>query len=135
MSSDFDDDLDGLPYDEQSASGETPEPHFSNVYVFVEDFLSKVYARPVRAQASWRWCPQWWAHPEAVSRLEALWQAFEALRLDPGLGPATWWRDYADPTMGALSDPAGTFAACSDKGHQVPPDLPVERPADWLLDR
>ncbi|WP_235532561.1 DUF4913 domain-containing protein [Nocardioides sp. Root140] len=109
-------------------------PHFPNVYVFVNDFLSKVYARPVHRQTSWKWCSHWWDHPEAVSRLEALWKAFEALRQDPGTGGAVWWRDYADPTMAALADPEGTFAECSDTSHEVPPDLPVLQPARWLLD-
>ncbi len=110
------------------------ENHFQNVYVFVQDFLVKVHARPVRDQLSWRWCSQWWDHPEAVSRLEALWKAFEVLRRDPGTGAATWWRDYADPTMAALSDAAGTFAKCSDTTHALPPDLPMEPPAAWLLE-
>jgi len=90
------------------------ENHFPNVYVFMQDFLVKVQARPVRDGLALHWCSQWWDHPEAVSRLEALWKAFEVLRRDPGTGAATWWRDYADPTMAALSDAAGTFAKCSD---------------------
>lgn len=128
----------------QAMTGETPAPagdgaeevenHFPNVYVFVQDFLVKVHARPVRAQLSWRWCSQWWNHPEALSRLEALWKAFEVLRRDPGTGAATWWRDYADPTMAALSDAGGTFAKCSDATHGVPSDLPMDKPAAWLLE-
>jgi len=119
--------------DSPGAETEEVENHFPNVYVFVQHFLVKVYARPVRAQLSWRWCSQWWNHPEAVSRLEALWKAFEILRRDPGTGAATWWRDYADPTMAALSDAAGTFAKCSDTTHAIPPDLPMDDPAAWLL--
>ncbi len=129
----------------KAMTGETPDPaadeaeevenHFPNVYVFVQDFLVKVHARPVREQIrDWRWCSQWWDHPEAVSRLEALWKAFEVLRRDPGTGAATWWRDYADPTMAALSDAGGTFAKCSDTTHAVPPDLPMVEPAAWLLE-
>ncbi len=110
------------------------ENHFPNVYVFVQDFLVKVQARPVRDGLALHWCSQWWDHPEAVSRLEALWKAFEVLRRDPGTGAATWWRDYADPTMAALSDAAGTFAKCSDTTHAVPPDLPMEPTAAWLLE-
>jgi len=125
-------------------TGETPGPagddaeevenHFANVYVFVQDFLVKVQARPVRDGLALHWCSQWWDHPEAVSRLEALWKAFEVLRRDPGTGAATWWRDYADPTMAALSDAAGTFAKCSDTSHALPPDLPMEQPSAWLLE-
>ena len=112
----------------------TVENHFPNVYVFVRDFLVKVHARPVRDQLSWRWCSQWWDHPEAVSRLEALWKAFEVLRRDAGTGAAIWWRDYADPTMAALSDAGGTFAKCSDTSHALPPDLPMQPPSAWLID-
>ncbi|MEJ7831574.1 MAG: DUF4913 domain-containing protein [Nocardioides sp.] len=108
-------------------------PVFANVYLFVRDFLTTVYARPVRDQGSWKWCARWWEHPEALSRLEALWLAFEALRQDPALGGATWWRDYADPTMTALSDPGGTFAKCGDRAHGAPAALPMEDPPAVLL--
>lgn len=120
----------------ESADDAEPEVenHFQNVYVFVQDFLVKVQARPTRDGLPLHWCSQWWDHPEAVSRLEALWKAFEVLRRDPGTGAGTWWRDYADPTMAALSDAAGTFAKCSDTSHAVPPDLPIEQPAAWLLE-
>ncbi|MGV0111135.1 DUF4913 domain-containing protein [Arthrobacter sp. CP30] len=32
----------------------------------------------------------------AVSRLNALWRAWETLRLDPGTGMSDWWRIHAD---------------------------------------
>jgi hypothetical protein len=128
----------------KTMTGETPGPavaeaedvenHFPNVYVFVQDFLVKVQARPVRDGLALHWCSQWWDHPEAVSRLEALWKAFEVLRRDPGTGATTWWRDYADPTMAALADAAGTFAKCSDTSHAVPADLPMVPPSAWLLE-
>lgn len=122
------------PAADEAEEVEEVENHFPNVYVFVQDFIVKVHARPVRDGLSWHWCSHWWDHPEAVSRLEALWKAFEVLRRDPGTGAATWWRDYADPTMAALSDAGGTFAKCSDTSHAVPPDLPMEQPSAWLLE-
>lgn len=105
------------------------ELHFANVYVFVETFLVYVHARYYDPVAGWNWCAQWWEHVEAVSRLEALWQAFEILRLEPGVGPATWWRDYCDPTMAQLTDPSGPFSQCKAGDaprHQLPNPLPVE---------
>jgi len=106
--------------------------HYADVYAFVHDFLIHIYARRVsRQNTRFRWCPQWYLHPEAVSRLEALWKAFEHLRHDPTLGPATWWRDYTDPTMLALTASDGPFAECGVEQHQTPPALPVERPS-WL---
>lgn len=111
------------------------EPHYANVYVFVETFLIGIYARHYRPAGQWRWCAHWWEHHEAVARLEALWQAFEALRMQPGTGAATWWRDYADPTMTALTDHAGPFAQCKagrEPVHEIPSPLPIELVATAL---
>ena len=49
------------------------------------------------------WCPEWWRHAEAPSRLEALWRAWEHLRLDPATGMSVWFRDHADHHMAGCS--------------------------------
>lgn len=108
-----------------------PVNHFPDVQTFVSEFLAVVYARPVdEARTSFRWCPRWWDHAEAVSRLEALWKAFEALRLDPTTGAAVWWRDYCDPAMAALTGSEGPFKSCSPMTHKIPEDLPLVAPPD-----
>jgi hypothetical protein len=115
----------------EDATGEAGT-HSADVYEFVHEFLVHIYARRVsRQNTRFRWCPQWYLHPEAVARLEALWKAFEHLRQDPTLGPATWWRDYTDPTMTALTAPDGPFSECGPDAHVTPPPLDVVRP-DWL---
>ena len=125
---------DSTPADVGGATGEH-EPHFANVYVFVRDFLSPMYARHgLTEQSQWHWCRRWWDHPEAVARLEALWQVFEALRSSPGVGAAAWWRDWCDPTMGALSDPEGPFRLCGGDQHRLPPSLAIDDPPQALLD-
>jgi len=132
-----DDDLDDFDPPEPDTAGASEDAdeagtHYADVYEFVHEFLVHIYARRVsRQNTRFRWCPQWYLHPEAVSRLEALWKAFEHLRQAPTLGPAIWWRDYTDPTMTALTAPDGPFAECSLEQHQTPPALRVERP-DWL---
>jgi len=73
-----------------------------------------------------RWCPQWWAHAEALSRLEALWRTWEAARLDPLQGIAVWYRDFCDPRLLVLFSPAGPFAQCTAERHS---------PGRWLADR
>ncbi len=106
--------------------------HYADVYKFVHEFVVHIYARRVsRQNTRFRWCPQWYLHPEAVARLDALWKAFEHLRQDPTLGPSVWWRDHTDPTMQALTAPDGPFAECAEGSHSVPSSLPIERP-DWL---
>lgn len=98
---------------------EPPKPEFDSVYDFVEQHLVFLYERRVRGSEDRAWCPQWWSHPEAVSRLEALWRAWEALRTDPALGMSVWWRDHADAHMSVLLDTAGPFWACSvSSGHE-----------------
>jgi Domain of unknown function (DUF4913) len=109
------------------------EPHFPTLHAFVSGFLVKVYARKFREQDSFKWCPQWFHHAEAVCRLEALWKVFEALRNDPGTGASAWWRDHADPCMTALTAPDGAFAKCGPDRHQAPPELPTDDPPPGLF--
>lgn len=149
MSPVFDDDM--FPEDdfdtdddrgeEQSGSGEAgapaPDPEFSSVYEFVEDHLVVLYARKMAFKQDRLWCPRWFEHAEAVSRLEALWRAYEQLRLEPGTGMSVWWRDHADHHMRALFDTAGPFEGCSvDLGHAGPVDpLPTDYMDDTALRR
>ena len=63
-----------------------------------------------------RWCAQWWAHPEAVARLHALWMAWQELT-DPDAGgytgPSVWHRDHLDTALPRLQDVDGPFTGCS----------------------
>lgn len=144
MTEDDFDELDALD-DEASAappspvaaadSAEPPPLEFESVYDFVEQHLVTIFARNID-NPQFRWCKKWWAHAEAVSRLEALHRAYEHLRLDPGTGMSTWWRDHAGPAMAALLDPQGTFDGCSaglDRHSPVCTILPVEPMDDALL--
>ncbi|MBG6218743.1 hypothetical protein IWX75_003230 [Arthrobacter sp. CAN_A6] len=97
-----------------------PELFFPNLEVFVTDFLIHHYARPVDPmghEKEFTWCSSWWAHTEAVSRLSALWRAWETLRLDGGTGMSDWWRNHADPTMRALFYSKGPFKGCTLTTH------------------
>ena len=144
MTEDDFDELDALD-DEPSAAPPSPVPaadsaeppplEFESVYDFVEQHLVTIFARNID-NPQFRWCKKWWAHAEAVSRLEALHRAYEHLRLDPGTGMSTWWRDHAGPAMAALLDPQGTFDGCSaglDRHSPVCTILPVEPMDDALL--
>ncbi len=74
------------------------------------------------------WCASWWDHEDARVRLEAVWRAWEVLRLEPTTGIARWLRDVADPQMDRLRDrDRGPFRACSEGKH-----LGVERGDDVL---
>lgn len=131
MSDDLDDEL--FADQPAEALGEVPTTLFPNVYVFVRDHLVHVYEREANKQSAFRWCSRWFEHPEAVSRLEALWKAFEALRQDPGVGASVWWRDHADPVMSALSSGQGAFRQRSPEKHVLSAPLPMEEPPEGLL--
>lgn len=82
------------------------------------------------------WCPKWWDHEEAVLRLEALWDAFEALRREPGTGTAVWIRDYLDPTVAALTSPETTpFRGCDARrgAHHVGRALTADAPPPGMF--
>jgi len=114
----FDDDTPAMPADDPdgdgSGDGSGPAPaelYYPNLGRFVEEYLVVVFGRP--AGGNYRWCARWWDHLEAFSRLEALWRAWEHLRLDPRTGIAVWLRDYLDPTLARLLAHDGPFARCS----------------------
>src|SRR5437899_2485751 len=92
-----------------TAGAAAPEPLYSNVEAWVAGWFAPTFARRLGTA---RWCAQWWLHAEAIVRLEALWRSWEALRLDPTLGMATWLRDHLDPQRAVLMGDSGPFQAC-----------------------
>jgi hypothetical protein len=114
---------------------EAPALYYLTVEAFVREHLALTYRRQLEGRHR-TWCPQWWRHPEAIIRLEALWRSWEHLRLDPALGMSVWLRDHADHHMGVLLDADGPFKGCGpDKGHsaRVEP-LPHEDAPAGLFD-
>ena len=104
---------------------------YPNVAVFVANFLAPMYAR-----SSTAWCPQSWKHAEGSYRFEALWRAWEHLRLDPTTGSSVWLSDHADPHLAVLLSSDGPFKGCTpDSGHhgRAKP-LPIELPPTGLFE-
>ncbi|MER7164912.1 DUF4913 domain-containing protein [Micromonospora sp. NPDC000207] len=122
--------------DTASQDPDTPEPAFNNVNEFVAGYLAHVLERRVATGPTpgINWCPRWWAHPEALSRLYALWRAWEALRVsDPQTGMSIWWRDHLDPHLTVLTSDAGPFTRCASGRHRDPEPLSMEpAPAEVL---
>ena len=106
-----------------------PENLYPNVAAWVAGFLAPLYAHEWNEMdREWKWCSRWWLHTEAVVRLEAMWKAWELLRLDPGTGASAWLLQHADPAMAALTSPTGTFRRCKPDQHRAYDPLPVEDP-------
>ncbi len=119
------------------ADEQLPELHFASLQEFVEQQLAPMYKRSLSGNDK-TWCPQWWRHAEAIARFEALWRAWEHLRLDPALGMSVWFRDHADHHMNVLLDADGPFKGCSSqegKGHSPRLEaLPCATPPPGLFD-
>lgn len=96
--------------DVTTAESEQRKTYYANLDEFVRLYLREAYARPINGRTR-VWAAEWWKYPEAVIRLDALWRAWEHLRLDPSTGMSVWVRDHADHHMAVLMDPDGPFAA------------------------
>ena len=89
-----------------------------------------MFRRPLGGE--YRWCCQWWRHAEAITRLTALWHSWEALRLEPGTGMATWLRDHLDHQLTVLLGRGGPFAQCSEDEHIEPREaMSQDAPPGW----
>jgi Domain of unknown function (DUF4913) len=109
---------------------EAPEPVYTAVEDWVIDYFLPMFRRTLGGE--FRWCGHWWRHGEAISRLTALWHAWEVLRLQPGTGMATWYRDHLDHQLPVLMGARGPFCQCSETAHREPREgAAVPAPGDW----
>jgi hypothetical protein len=115
---------------EEGTVEEPPEPYFPNLLAFVTEYLGPMYRRSLSGPGV-TWCPEWWNHAEAIARLEALWRAWEFLRLDPHTGMSVWFRDHADHHMSVLLNADGPFKGCKPTAHaERLEELPTAPPPD-----
>ncbi len=109
---------------------ETPEPVYTAVEDWVIDYFLPMFRRTLGGE--YRWCGHWWRHGEAISRLTCLWHAWEVLRLQPGTGIATWYRDHLDHQLPILMGARGPFYQCSETAHREPREAEaMPAPGDW----
>lgn len=106
-----------------AADEEPATPRFATVELFVAKFVLPNLVHKY-AETRLRWCAKWWEHAEAITRLEALWEAFEVMRLQPAPSFSTWLRDHFDVHMRTLTDPEGVFYNCNYKKDMHEPKEP-----------
>ena len=112
--------------DEQTA----PRPVYACTEDWVSDYFVPMFRRTLGGE--YRWCAQWWQHAEAISRLSALWQAWEVHRLQPGTGISLWYREHLDHHLPILMGPRGPFYQCSEDTHREPHEAAlVPAPDGW----
>lgn len=83
---------------------------FASLPLFVEGYVLPNWRHKRPKEINW--CRSWWLHSEAIVRLTVLWEAFEAMRLEPPPSLSVLWRDHIDVHMAALTSDSGTFAQC-----------------------
>ena len=111
-----------------------PEPDYSTLEDWLIDYFVPMFRRTLGGE--FRWCAQWWQHDEAVSRLTSLWHAWETLRLRPGIGIGTWYRDHLDHQLPILMGARGPFYQCSETAHREPHEAAAApAPPGWWLMR
>jgi Domain of unknown function (DUF4913) len=94
---------------------EGPAAAFLDAVEWFEGWLAPVVRRPLKAGTYW--CGQWQEHAEAMERLKALWEAWEAARAEGGNAMSYWWTVHFDAHWAALADSAGgPFSACARRG-------------------
>jgi hypothetical protein len=99
-----------------------PKPVYPDLDSWVRQHLAQVYSR--RFGGALTWCAQWYRHPEAVSRLNAMWSEWEKAVAESTL--SSWWLYHADPHMNVLmSRDSGPFVACKPEKHVEMEKLPV----------
>ena len=131
---DWEPEPDGTLYELPADGADEPPPLiYATLEAFVTEQLAPLYRRNLNSQDR-TWCAQWWLHAEAISRLEALWRAWEHLRLDPALGMSVWFRDHLDHHMAVLLDAEGPFKGCKPDAHaeRMQP-LPLKPPPAGLF--
>lgn len=122
------------PAADSQGEEKAPELVYGSAEEFLYEQLLPTYVRSVSGKSA-KWCIEWYFHPEAVSRVAALWRAWEHLRLDPATGMSVWWKDHADHHMRVLLDPQGPFYNCDMKEHREPELLePRKAPEGWFPD-
>lgn len=109
---------------------------FSSLPDFVTGFVLPNWRHTLRDQET-RWCATWWEHSEAILHLEALWESFESLRNQPGIGPSTFLIGYFNAHMTYLTSPAGPFRSCSAEPgretHVIQPMWPTRQPPEGMF--
>ena len=87
----------------------------------LEEWVIGWLAPTIRRQHNenaFRWCPHWWAHAEAISRLNGLWEGWENARTQGAVAMLGWWQ-VLDHHLTILTSTGGPFAQCGQTtGHR-----------------
>ncbi|MGI5122756.1 DUF4913 domain-containing protein [Marinactinospora thermotolerans] len=114
----------------ESEESEEARPVYDSLEEWVQFYFLPMFRRVEGGEN--KWCQRWWEHSEAIARLDALWRAWESLRLDEQTGMSTWFRDHADHHIPLLMGQNGPFRQCAGERHRESNPLHAEwAPDGW----
>jgi Domain of unknown function (DUF4913) len=115
------------------AAEEERKPEYLSLEDFVTDYFAPLLRRRLGGHLTW--CPEWWRHEEAITRLTVIWSAWEFYRYEGATGLSDWLLHHADPHLAVLmSKDNGPFMSCKADRHSELPPLPCDPPPPGLLD-
>lgn len=120
----------GVRTADHAAGTGVASPEFGRLEDWLGEYFLPMFRRTLGGQ--YRWCRQWWRHGEAISRLTALWHAWEVLRTQPGTGIGIWYREHLDHQLPVLMGARGPFYQCSEDTHREPHQAAADPvPGGW----
>lgn len=96
----------------KSNGRKTMETIFENAADFAERYIRYNWDRNLRDDTSRQWCPKWWCHPEAYTRITFLWAWYEFAFTSDSYSEMAQWLQFFDYEMDALTQPGGCFRHC-----------------------
>jgi hypothetical protein len=129
--------VEGQPPSRAGIGPEDPKAKKRTLYSGPEEFMNQYLRFLVRRRlgGSHTWCSQWWAHPDAVLHITALWDTWEHYRREgDALSTSTWLLQRLGPHLTVLmSKDTGPFAACRPDRHCDIDPLPTSPapPGTW----
>lgn len=105
-----------------SREAETPPGHEAEaldmrvLVAWVRENLALVFQRRIPQTNAPHWCRQWWQHPEAILRFEALRRSWVVAVGEPGAAMANYLI-LLDQHLAVLMDEHGPFAGCAAGQH------------------
>ena len=105
--------------DEPAVNGRYPKAPKTTMYdleAWVIGFMHETLER--RATNTRRWCPEWYKHPEVVTRFRILYDAYREIEGNmDAISYSMWFLDHLDRHLDAVFSEDGPFASCSPDRH------------------
>jgi hypothetical protein len=112
---------------------DAPEPRYPRAPAAtmhdVEDWVVNIMQDTLERRASntRRWCPQWYKHPEVVTRFRILYATYREVEKLDALTYSTWFIDHLERHLEVIFSTDGPFAGCSPERHSPHRGLTITR--------